>query len=60
VRTYHASAWPQTGDKYCGQAYKDAGSEEVEIACQRDHTPIHLPAHRMKPSACWGVRWLVD
>ena len=42
------------------QACKDAGSEEVEIACQRDHTPIHLPGHRMKPSACWGVRWLVD
>jgi hypothetical protein len=27
----------QSGDKYCGQACKDAGSEEVEIACQCDH-----------------------
>jgi hypothetical protein len=25
------------GDKYCGQACKDAGSNEVEIACQCDH-----------------------
>jgi hypothetical protein len=27
----------QTGDKYCGQACKDAGSKEVEIACQCNH-----------------------
>ena len=25
------------GDKYCGQACKEAGSKEVEIACQCDH-----------------------
>jgi hypothetical protein len=24
-------------DKYCGQACKEAGSKEVEIACQCDH-----------------------
>ena len=27
----------QVGDKYCGQACKDAGPNEVEIACQCDH-----------------------
>lgn len=27
----------QPGDKYCGQTCKEAGSEEVEIACQCDH-----------------------
>jgi hypothetical protein len=25
------------GEKYCGQACKEAGPEEVEIACQCDH-----------------------
>lgn len=25
------------GEKYCGQACKEAGSKEVEIACQCDH-----------------------
>jgi hypothetical protein len=32
----------QAGDKYCGQARKEAGSEEVEIACQCDHQPCPL------------------
>jgi hypothetical protein len=27
----------QPGNKYCGHACKEAGSEEVEIACQCDH-----------------------
>ena len=27
----------QAGEKYCGQACKEAGSSEVEIACQCDH-----------------------
>jgi len=27
----------QANDKYCGQACKEAGSKEVEIACQCDH-----------------------
>jgi hypothetical protein len=26
-----------SSDEYCGQACKDAGSKEVEIACQCDH-----------------------
>jgi hypothetical protein len=32
----------QSGDKYCGQACKDAGSKEVEIACQCEHGPCSL------------------
>ena len=32
----------QSGEKYCGQACKDAGSKEVEIACQCDHGPCPL------------------
>ncbi len=28
---------PAPGDKYCGQVCKEAGSSEVEIACQCDH-----------------------
>jgi hypothetical protein len=32
----------QPSDKYCGQACKEAGSNEVEIACQCDHAPCPL------------------
>ncbi len=28
------------GQKYCGDACRDAGGEDVEIACQCDHPPI--------------------
>jgi hypothetical protein len=27
----------QSGDKYCSQACKEAGSRDVEIACQCNH-----------------------
>jgi hypothetical protein len=30
------------GDKYCGQACKEAGAKEVEIACQCDHPACPL------------------
>jgi hypothetical protein len=30
------------GEKYCGEICKDAGSEEVEIACQCDHEACPL------------------
>lgn len=30
------------GDKYCGAACKDAGANEVEIACQCDHATCPL------------------
>ena len=32
------------GEKYCGNACRDAGSEDVEIACQCDHPPCPLVA----------------
>jgi len=32
----------RSGEKYCGQACKDAGAKEVEIACQCDHAPCPL------------------
>jgi len=32
------------GEKYCGQVCKDAGSEDVEIACQCGHKPCPLTA----------------
>jgi hypothetical protein len=34
----------QPGDEYCGQACKEAGSSEVEIACQCDHGACPLTA----------------
>jgi hypothetical protein len=34
----------QLGDKFCGQACKEAGSAEVEIACQCAHVPCPLTA----------------
>jgi len=30
------------GQKYCGEACRDAGSGDVEIACQCGHTPCPL------------------
>jgi len=30
------------GDEYCGEACRDAGSEDVEIACQCDHPACPL------------------
>jgi hypothetical protein len=32
------------GEKYCGEPCRDAGSEDVEIACQCDHQPCPLVA----------------
>jgi hypothetical protein len=34
----------KAGEKYCGQPCKDAGSREVEIACQCGHNPCPLTA----------------
>jgi hypothetical protein len=30
------------GDEYCGEACRDAGREDVEIACQCDHPACPL------------------
>jgi hypothetical protein len=32
----------QPGQKYCGEACRNAGSAEVEIACQCDHASCPL------------------
>jgi hypothetical protein len=32
------------GEKYCSEACRDAGSEDVEIACQCDHPECPLVA----------------
>jgi len=32
----------QPGNKYCGQERQEAGSEDVEIACQCDHEACPL------------------
>jgi hypothetical protein len=32
------------GEKYCGPGCEEAGSEEVEIACQCDHGACSLTA----------------
>lgn len=34
----------EEGQEYCGQACRDAGREEVEIACQCDHSPCPIVA----------------
>jgi hypothetical protein len=31
-----------SGEEYCGEACRDAGSEDVEIACQCDHPACPL------------------
>jgi hypothetical protein len=30
------------GQKYCGEACREAGSEDVEVACQCDHAKCPL------------------
>lgn len=32
----------EPGQKYCGDACRDAGSEDVEVACQCGHDPCPL------------------
>jgi hypothetical protein len=32
----------EDGEEYCGNACRDAGSEDVQIACQCDHPPCPL------------------
>jgi hypothetical protein len=34
------------GEEYCGEACRDAGSEDVEIACQCDHPACPLPVRQ--------------
>jgi hypothetical protein len=34
------------GQEYCGEPCRDAGSEDVEIACQCDHAACPLPVRQ--------------
>jgi hypothetical protein len=45
------------GQEYCGPACRDAGSEDVEIACQCDHTACPLV---IRLSASLGATGLVN
>jgi hypothetical protein len=40
------------GQEFCGEACRDAGSEDVEIACQCDHAPCPLT---IRPFAAWSA-----
>ena len=37
------------GEEYCGEACRDAGSEDVEIACQCDHLSCPLTFRQSEP-----------
>jgi hypothetical protein len=37
------------GEEYCGEACRDAGSEDVEIACQCDHPACPLAVRQIAP-----------
>jgi hypothetical protein len=38
-----------SGEKYCGEVCRDAGSEDVEIACQCDHPACPLTVRQLVP-----------
>jgi len=38
-----------SGEEYCGEACRYAGSEDVEIACQCDHAACPLTIRRFAP-----------
>ncbi len=37
------------GKEYCGEACRDAGSEDIEIACQCDHPACPLVVRQSAP-----------
>jgi hypothetical protein len=37
------------GEEYCGEACRNAGSEDVEIACQCDHFACPLTFRQFSP-----------
>ena len=39
------------GEEHCGETCRDAGSEDVEIACQCDHLPCPLSVRQFEPAA---------
>jgi len=43
------------GEEYCGQICRDAGSEDVEIACQCDHLACPLEARQFARGSAAGL-----
>jgi len=39
----------RAGEEYCGEACRDAASEDVEIACQCDHLSCPLTFRQFEP-----------
>jgi hypothetical protein len=39
------------GEEYCGETCRDAGSDDVEIACQCDHPACPLTFRRFAPGS---------
>jgi hypothetical protein len=43
------------GEEYCGEACRDAGSDDVEIACQCDHAACPLTFQQSAPRGAAGM-----
>ena len=43
------------GDEYCGEACRDAGSADVEIACQCDHPACPLTVRPFAPRSATAL-----
>jgi hypothetical protein len=43
------------GEEYCGEACRDAGSDDVEIACQCDHAACPLTFRQFTPRSATGM-----
>jgi hypothetical protein len=43
------------GEEYCGEVCRDAGSEDVEIACQCDHRAGPLTVRQFAPGSAAGL-----
>jgi hypothetical protein len=41
----------RNGEEYCGDACRDAGGEDIEIACQCDHVSCPLTARWLAPGS---------
>jgi hypothetical protein len=43
------------GEEYCGEVCREAGSEDVEIACQCDHPLCPLTLRQFAPRSAAGL-----
>ena len=43
------------GEEYCGELCRDAGSEDMDIACQCDHMACPLPIRQFAPGSPAGL-----